>query len=142
MTVDPPTLEHVLQAQRGFGRVVCDWQPRTHADEPHADELDAYIETVLADMLDDQQAPDAYRQVSAQYARQLVAFWLANNLAEGTPPVGTEVESSVLQPFFGLFSADPVFFTSTATKTLHDHDAGIVVADRNQIGMIWFADDE
>jgi hypothetical protein len=142
VTVDPAVFEYALLAQRGFGRVFCDWRPRTRSGEPTFDELDEYVAMVLADVHDDQRTPGAYRQVSAQYARQLVVSWLANNLTEGTPPVGGDADASVAQPFFGVFTEEPVFFTGTATKTLHDCDAGILVVDRSQIGLLWFADDE
>lgn len=142
MTLDPAAFEHALLVHRGFGRVFCDWRQRNQTGEPALAELDAYAATVLDDVLDDQSARDGYRQVSAQYAGQLVAFWLAHNLAEGTPPVDADADASIVKPFFALFAEGPVFFTSTATKTLHDRDAGIVVADRTQIGMLWFADDE
>lgn len=142
MTLDPAVFEYALLAHRGFGRVFCDWRPRTLSGEPTFDELDEYVAMLLADVHDDQWTRGAYRQVSAQYARELVVFWLANNLSEGTPPVEADADASVVKAFFGVFADNPVFFTGTATKTLHDRDAGIVVADRSQIGMLWFADDE
>jgi hypothetical protein len=162
VTLDATTFERTMQMHRGFGRVFCDWRPRTHVGEPAADELDEYVAMVFGDVHDDQWSRGGYRQVSAQYARQLVAFWLANNLADEAPPplpkevpAGADVAASATKPFFDLFTEDPTFFTnvsqafpahgaSTAfmTKTIHDRDAGVIVADRNQIGLFWFADDE
>jgi hypothetical protein len=161
VTPDPATFEYVLQAKRGFGRVFCDWRPRTQVGEPAFPELDAYVAIVFDEVHDEQCSRGGYRQVSAQYARQLVMFWLANNLADEAPsplpkeaPAG-DVDAAVVKPFFDLFTDEPVFFTNASqafpahgagsafmTKTVHDCDAGIVVADRNQIGLLWFADDE
>ena len=120
----------------------CDVRQRTRDGDPSLDELDEYVAIVFDEVHDDQWTRGAYREVSAQYARQLVAFWLAHNLAEGTPPVDADADASVVKPFFDGFSEQPVFFTGTATKTLHDFDAGIIVADRGHIGLLWFADDE
>ena len=155
MTLDAATFERTLQVHRGFGRVFCDWGQRTGVGEPAADELDAYIATVLGELLDEQWTRGGYRQISSRYARQLVTFWLTRNLADTELPATTDPESPIVEPFFGLFTADPVFFTNAAkefpssgappafmTKTVLDWDAGIIVVDQSQIGMLWFADED
>jgi hypothetical protein len=155
VTLDAPTFERTLQLHRGFGRVFCDWRPRTHVGEPAVDELDEYIATVLGEVHDEQWTRGGYRQVSERYARQLATFWLARNLADAELPAVTEPASPILEPFFGLFTASPAFFTNAAkeapangvppsfmTKTLLDWDAGIVAVDEHTIGAVWFADED
>jgi hypothetical protein len=147
-------LERALQAQRGFGRVFCDWRERSRTGEAGPDELDDYVAMVFGDVHDEQWTRGGYRQVSAAEARHQLAFWLETNLEHGAP-TGADVESAAIEPFFRVFGTGTRYFTNVShawrahgatsgfmTKTLHDWDAGIIAVDDTRIGLVWFADDE
>ena len=154
MTLDPATFEAALQAQRGFGRVFCDWRDRSRIGEPTPDELDDYVALVFGAVHDSQWTRGGYRQVSAREARRQLAFGLERNLEEWAPPA-SNVEAAIIEPFFRQFGPGTSYFTNMSqafpvhgaasafmTKTLHDLDAGIIAVDEARIGLVWFADDE
>lgn len=160
MSMSPAQLTSQIRAIREGGWALCDWRARSHAGAVSFDELEAYVDAANLASLgqDGDQAPGrgGWREITREEARALVIHWMRHDLAYGNAAREDDVAATqAAAAFFDRFGDAAQLFTngvesvgerptlqSWTSRTRHTFDLGVVAADDETIGLVWFADED
>ncbi|HEX4458491.1 MAG TPA: hypothetical protein VIA18_11005 [Polyangia bacterium] len=161
MSMSPAELTRHMSALREAGWVLCDWRARSHAGAVSFAELEAYVDaTNLASLGkggDLAPGSEGWREIAREEAQALVVHWMRFDLAyehearESTEPQASAAAAAFFDRFGdgaqlftngGESDGEPRAPTSWTSRTRHTFDLGVVAADAQTIGLVWFADED
>lgn len=159
--MSPNELTRKIRQIREAGWVLCDWRARVRSGPIAPEELEAYVEAVNLAALgkDGDQSPGSggWREITREEATTIVVHWMRYDLAYSNEARDSDEKdaAAAAAEFFDRFGDTAQLFTnaveadsgprslsSWTSRTRHTFDLGVVAADEQTIGLIWFADED
>lgn len=141
--------KHILKAKRDAGYITCEIGCRKHSSTLH--DVNHFVKCYGYHELGDQ-----WNAVDEQTARHLMTYILSKDLAYEFTLSSKSIASELCDYFFDYFADVPTYYIN-ADVVVHSgyvelsswtpisqatFDAGLVVADKKKIGMIWVEDED